>query len=521
MNLAQIIAKNVKRIPNGPAVISEEVQWSWREFNLKVNRLGNALGKLGVGKGDRVAMYLPNSPEYLVTYFAIAKLGATAVPFNIMFKSSEITYIVNNSRAKVLVAAAAEATNHVQGIRDQLPTMEHLIVVGEHQLANTVSYDELLAAGGDELIATECSQDDVVTILYTSGTTGQPKGAMLTHGNFYFNAELNALYTLHLNDQDSFLTGTPFCHIFFVLTVLGPMYKGSAVVTMPRFFPDKALELISKFQVTHFAGVPTMYIYMLQTYKSDPGKYDLSSWRFAQSAGAAMPAEYVTQIEKFFNVGFCECYGSTETSSTCTYGRLGHSKPGSIGLPADTWEIKIVDEENNEVTSGEVGEIIVKGPGVFKGYWDMPEATEAAFTGEWFHTGDLGRADEDGYLYIVDRKKDMLICGGYNIYPREIEEALYTHPAVLEAAVVGIPDAAKGEIPKAFITLKPEAEPISSEDIIAYCKDRMAAYKVPRVVEFLEQFPKNTSGKILKRTLKEMQLQDLTSGEREGRSELA
>ncbi|WP_206808787.1 class I adenylate-forming enzyme family protein [Paradesulfitobacterium ferrireducens] len=505
MNLARMIEQNAMRIPKNPAVINETVHWSWREFNLKVNQFANALSRLGVGKNDRVAMYLPNSPEYLVVYFAIAKLGATAVPFNIMFKSSEITYIINNSRAKVLVAAAAEAALNVEPIRSQLSTLEHVILVGEYELEDTLTYTGLLAGGSEEFTALECAEDDVVTILYTSGTTGQPKGAMLTHANFYRNAELNGSYTLHINDQDIFLTGTPFCHIFFVLAVLGPMFKGAATVTMPRFFPDKALELISKYKVTHFAGVPTMYIYMLQTYKADPEKYDLSSWRFAQAAGAAMPAEYIGQIERAFQIGYCECYGSTETSSTCTYGRLGHGKAGSIGLPAEMWEIKIVDEDNQEVPVGEIGEITVKGPGVFKGYWDMPEATAAAFSGEWFHTGDLGREDEDGYLYIVDRKKDMLICGGYNIYPREIEEVLYAHPAVLEAAVVGIQDAAKGEIPKAYITLKPNAGEVSPEDIIAYCKERMAAYKVPRVVEFLNEFPKNASGKILKRSLRELE----------------
>ncbi len=500
MNLAQIIEKNVRRIPNSPAVLSETVQWSWQEFELQVNRMGNGLRKLGVSKGDRVAMYLPNSPEYLVTYFAITKLGAIAVPFNIMYKSSEITYIVNNAQTKVLVAASDEAQKHVLDIRDQLPALENLVVVGD-KVDGAVSYADLLAGGESELPMAECAEDDVVTILYTSGTTGQPKGAMLTHGNFYYNGELNGNCTLHLNDQDRFFTGTPFCHIFFVLTVLGPMYKGSAVVTAPRFFPDKALELLSKFKVTHFAAVPTMYIYMLQTYQADPGKYDLSAWRFAQSAGAAMPAEYISLIEQAFGVGFCECYGSTETSSTCTYGRLGHGKAGSIGLPAENWQIRLVNEENNEVPQGEVGEITVKGPGVFKGYWGMPEATEQAFSDGWFHTGDLGKADEDGYLYIVDRKKDMLICGGYNIYPREVEEVLYTHPAVLEAAVIGVPDAAKGEIPKAYVSLKPGAK-ATEEEVVAFCKERMAAYKVPRLVEFMDVLPKNASGKILKRSLR-------------------
>ncbi|MDA8235271.1 MAG: long-chain-fatty-acid--CoA ligase [Clostridia bacterium] len=504
MNLAEIVNKNALRIPQRPAIISEQGQLTWQEFYLQVNQMGNALRKLGVTKGDRVAMYLPNSPEYVVTYFAISKLGAIAVPFNIMYKSSEIDYIINNSGAKVLVAAAEEAQKYVMNIRDKLPSLQELIIVGEHQITDALSYSLLLAEASGELETLECAPNDILTILYTSGTTGQPKGAMLTHENLYYNAELNAFYTLHVNDQDRVLTGTPFCHIFFVLTVLGPMYKGAAVVPVPRFFPDKALELISRFNITHFAGVPTMYIYMLQTFKADPGKYNLSSWRFAQSAGAAMPAEFISQIEESFSVGFCECYGATETSSTCTYGRLGHGKAGSIGLPADTWEVRIVDGQNQELPVGEVGEIVVKGPGVFKGYWEMPEATAAAFNDQWFHTGDLGRSDQDGYLYIVDRKKDLLICGGYNIYPREVEEVLYTHPSVLEVAVIGISDDAKGEVPKAFITLKPDAEKVSENEIIAFCKERIAAYKVPRIVEIIANMPKNATGKILKRVLQDM-----------------
>jgi len=500
MNLVQIIEKNVRRIPQRTAVISETTNYTWEEFNRQVNRLGNALMKQGVSKGDRVAICLPNSPEYLVFYFAVVKLGAVAVPFNVMLKSAEITYIVNNSEAKLLIGLAEETMNKVLEIQTRMPSLEKVIVVGQHNLKDALSYPQMLEGESDELLQVDCAPDDIVTILYTSGTTGQPKGAMLTHSNFYNNAELNACYVLMISDQDRFMTGTPFCHIFFVLTVLGPMYKGAAIVTMPRFFPDKALELISKFKITHFAGVPTMYIYMLQTYLENPQKYNLQAWRFAQSAGAAMPAEYIPKIVEAFGTGFCECYGSTETSSTCTYGRLEHGKAGSIGLTADTWEVIIADNSNNPVAQGEVGEIAVKGPGLFRGYWKMPEATAEAFIDGWFHTGDLGRVDEDGYFYIVDRKKDMLICGGYNVYPREVEEVLYIHPAVLEVAVIGVRDEAKGEVPKAFITLRPGRQADEME-IIAFCKERMAAYKVPRVVEFPLELPKNASGKILKRAL--------------------
>jgi len=500
MNLSQIIEKHINRIPRSLAVISETTKYTWQEFNRQVNKMGNALTKLGVRKGDRVAVCLPNSPEYLVTYFGIVKIGAIAVPFNVMFKSEEIKYIINNSEAKLLISFDGETMNKVLETRDEIPTLEKVVLLGESSPKEAISYQQILNGESDELTAVDCAPDDVVTILYTSGTTGQPKGAMLTHSNFHENAELNGCYVLMVSDQDRFMTGTPFCHIFFVLAVLGPMYKGAAIVTMPRFFPDKALELMSKYEVTHFAGVPTMYIYMLQTYLESPQNYNLKAWRFAQSAGAAMPSDYIPKIVENFGVGFCECYGSTETSATCTYGRLDHGKDGSIGLPADTWQVIIADNQNNPLAQGEVGEIVVKGPGLFKGYWNMPEATSDALIEGWFHTGDLGRVDEDGYLYIVDRKKDMLICGGYNVYPREVEEVLYKHPSVLEVAVIGVKDEAKGEIPKAFITLRPGRK-AQEPEIIAYCKERMAAYKVPRMVEFPFELPKNTTGKILKRAL--------------------
>jgi len=500
MNLACIIEKNVRRIPQWPAVISETMKYTWEEFNCQVNKMGNALRELGVSKGERVIVSLPNSPEYLITYFAIVKLGAIAVPFNVMFKSTEVTYIANNSEPKVFVTLAGETLNRIMTMRDKISSIEKIIVVGDHGLDNVLSYPQILERASNQLEFVDCEPDDVVTILYTSGTTGKPKGVMLTHNNFYKQAELSSCYVTLITDQDIALTGAPFCHIFFISTVLGPMYKGAAVLTLPRFFPEKALELISKFNVTHFAGVPTMYIYMLEAYLENPQLYNLKSWRNALSAGAAMPREYITKLEETFNVNFGENYGCTETSSTVTYGRIGHGKVGSIGLPADTVEVIIGDENNQRVPPGEVGEIIVKGPGVFKGYWNMPEETEKAFVDGWFHTGDLGRADEDGYLYIVDRKKDMLICGGYNVYPREVEEVLYSHPSVLEAAVIGVADSAKGEIPKAFITLKQDIK-ADENDIIAFCKDRMAAYKAPRIVEIVPELPKNNSGKILKRVI--------------------
>ena len=504
MNISKMVETHALRNPDREAVIAENAVLSWLEFNSRIDSLGSALKQLGVEKGDRVALHLPNSPEYMISYFAVARIGAVVVPLNIMYKRTEIKYIINNSGASVFIAPAENAKENILGILDQLPGVKHLIVTGEEIEGGTLSFSRLIEEHkGSSLEILECDPDDTVTIMYTSGTTGQPKGAVLTHSNFWEQARLMAHYVLHINDQDRFLPATPYTHIFFVFGVLGPIYKGATVVCMPRFFPDIALEWISKYRVTHFCGVPTMYIQMLHHYQENQGEYDLRSWRFAQSAGAAMPEELIYRVEDNFNVGYCECYGSTETSTTCTYERLGHVKPGSIGLPPHNWQVKIVNDENREVPVGEVGEILVKGPGLFKKYWEMPEETAAAFTGDgWFHTEDLAYEDEDGYMFMVGRKKEMIICGGYNIYPREIEELLYTHPAILEAAVVGISDETRGEIPKAFVVLKPNQQ-VAADEIVSFCKERIAAYKVPRVVEFMSDLPKSATGKILKQRLAE------------------
>lgn len=503
LNLSNIIKTNAMWRPGSTAVISTEtdMKYTYAEFNSLVNRFGNALLDMGVKKGDRVALYLPNSLEFLIAHFAIARIGAVAVPFNVMFKGPEIKYIMNNSKAKVLIAAAKEAIMNAAGVLSELSDLKQMITVGEPAMDGAVSFATMISGGKDELEIVDCAPDDTVSILYTSGTTGQPKGAMLTHNNFLSNARINGTRVLHINDQDLFYTGTPFCHIFYVLSVLGPMYAGAGLVVSPRFMPDKTLDSISKYRVTHYAGVPTMWIYMLNEYT--PEKYDVTSWRFAQSAGASMPGEHIRKIEDTFGVGFCECYGSTETSSTVTFGRLGHGKVGSIGPPAPGYQVKVISEGGREMGPEEVGELVVKGPGIFKGYWEMPEATREVLSNEgWFKTGDLGQYDKDGYYYIVDRKKDMIICGGYNIYPREIEEVLYTHPKVFEAVVIGVPDKEKGEIPKAYITLKQDAK-AEPADIIQFCKEKMAAYKAPRHVELVKEFPKNPTGKILKRVIRD------------------
>ncbi|MDZ7761383.1 MAG: long-chain-fatty-acid--CoA ligase [Desulfovermiculus sp.] len=500
MNIASMLEYFAGFHPHYRAIIcgDDGREFTWQEFNALANRCANALLDLGVDKDDRVAVYLPNSPEYLITFFAVAKIGAVITPFNILFKSGEISYILNNSRARVLIGVSEETKANLINSKEEVPHLEQVVTCGD-PVDGTQNFHALIAQYPDSLNMVQTEADDHLALLYTSGTTGQPKGTKLTHGNWMANAALNGNDVLHINDQDLFLTGTPFCHIFFVLSTLGPLYKGAGVLTIQRFKPDTTLELISRYRVTHFAGVPTMYLYMLSSYS--PEAHDLSSWRFAQSAAAAMPEEYIEKITSTFGVGFCECYGSTETSSTVTYGRLGHGKPGSIGPVARGYEINIVDELDNPLPAEEVGEMCVKGPGIFHGYWGKPEASMEVLKDGWFHTGDMARCDSDGYYYIVDRKKDMIVSGGYNIYPREVEEFLYQNPKVMEVAVLGAPDAAKGEVVKAFISLR-EGEMLSEEEVIQFCKERMAVYKVPKYVEFMAELPKNATGKLLKRELR-------------------
>ncbi|AGL02043.1 class I adenylate-forming enzyme family protein [Desulfoscipio gibsoniae] len=500
MNVSDLITNNASFNPNYKAIIcgDDGREYTWSEFDKIINQLGNALVEIGVNKGDRVAIYLPNSPEFLFTYFAVAKIGAVATPFNILFKTAEITYILNNSRAKVLVGSGDEIDQNLIKVNAQTPHLEKIITVGK-PVEGAVDFYSIILECPEDFETVDCSSDDLATLMYTSGTTGQPKGAMLSHGNFISIAAVNSKM-VQINDQDLYMTATPYCHIFFVQSVLGPFHAGAGVVTMRSFNAEKTLELLSRYQVTHFAGVPTMYIFMLDQF--DSNKYDLSAWRLAVSAAASMPVEHINKIKATFGVEFSETYGATETSSTVTYGRVGHGRVGSVGPVGRGNRAKVVDNSGSELPAGEVGEILVKTPGVFKGYWEMPEATREAFDEGWYHTGDLGKFDEDGYLYIVDRKKDMIVCGGYNVYPREVEEVIYQHPKVMEAAVLGVKDPVRGEVPKAFIRLK-DNEEMTDQELIDFCKQMIANYKVPRNIEFMEELPKGPTGKILKRKLKE------------------
>jgi len=499
VNISDFVTRNAEETPGRVAVIcgDDGREFTWDKLNRLVNQFGNALIDIGIQKGDRVGLYVHNSPEFIIAYFGITKIGAVALPFNILFKAGEIGYILNDARAKAIFGASQEVKENLMPILNEMPSIEKVIVLGK-PVEGTVDFNTFISGKSDKLETVDCAEDDLASMLYTSGTTGRPKGVMLTHGNLIANGNANG-HEILANDQDLFFTGTPFCHIFFVTTILGPFSVGAGVLTASRFNPEKALELMSRYRVTHFAGVPTMYIFMLNVFS--PEKYDLSAWRFGQSAGYSMPVEHIKRIEETFQIGLCEFYGATETSATASYNRLGHGKPGSVGRVPRGWSCKIVDDSYNELPVGEVGEILVKGPGVFKGYWERPEATEEAFKDSYFCTGDLGKLDEDGYLYIVDRKKDLILNGGYNVYPREVEEILYQNNKILECAVIGEKDPDRGEVPIAFVVLK-EGEQLTESELIDFCKKNMASYKVPRRIKFIDEMPKSATGKLLKRMLK-------------------
>ena len=513
MNFArECLERNVKRVSQHTAIIHGPTnqRLSYVELNRRANRIANALTDMGVRKGDRVGIYLPNIPEFVIAFFAITKVGAITVPFNIMFKHMEIEHILNNSGCKCLFGALEPVSDNVLPFRDQLPHLDHIITVGkteEGKISSGVhAFNSLLDAFGADFETVDMRPDDPISLMYTSGTTGKPKGALASHRNWLEQTKLSAFQIVPMTDEDIVLTGGPFFHIYIIIAVLDTIYVGGTVLSLGRFFPDRALEFITRYKATHFMGTPTMWTYMIKEYQSHPEKYDVSSLWQGQSAGAPLQPALAEQIEKIFNIGLVECYGATECASTVTNTRFGHLTPGSPGWPPPGWEIKIMNDRRQELPPGEIGELWCRGPGLVKEYWQDPDMTAARFVDGWWRSGDLayvqGCSQTSSKVFIAGRKDDMIVCGGYNLYPNEIENYLMQHPGVLYAYVVGIPDAEKGQIPKAFIVMKPNQKTTETE-IIQFGKNIMAAYKAPRIVEFIsfDELPKTASGKINRKRL--------------------
>jgi long-chain acyl-CoA synthetase len=486
-NLANILTESVRRHPDRPAIRLDDVLVTYAQLDELTARAAGWLRARGIEPGHRVAIALPNVVQFPVLYYGALRVGATVVPMNPLLKSREIEHYLRDSGAKLALmwtSVAAEAQSAAEA------TGTEVVVVD----------DDTMAAAAQWPCAPEVADredDDTAVILYTSGTTGAPKGAQLTHANLYRNATtFAAMFDL---DHDDVVLGTlPLFHAFGQSNGLNASIAvGACVSLVPRFDATAVLRLIERHRVTVFEGVPTMYVGLLN---ADATGADTSTLRMCASGGAALPVEILNGFQQTFGAPILEGYGLSETSPTASYNRPGRSKPGSIGLPLNGVEMDLVNSDGTATAPGEIGEIVIRGHNVMKGYWNRPEATEAAIIDGWFHTGDLATRDEDGFYYIVDRQKDMIIRGGYNVYPREIEEVLYEHPAVREAAVIGVPHATHGEEVAAAVALRPGAV-ATADELRAYVKARVAAYKYPRLVWFVDALPKGPTGKILKREI--------------------
>lgn len=492
--LAEMLAESAKKYPEKYALISQEKFLTYGELEREVKKAAAALKRLGVKKGDAIGLLLPNTFQFVIAYYAVAYLGGIIVPMNIMFKPLEITYIMNNAQAKLLITTEAFAKTAYQAKAD-IPSLEHILVKGSDEYG--LMWEKLLEQETDSPAAENVEEDDVLIYLYTSGTTGKPKGAMLTHANLYYNA-LGMAQRSKASADDVYLCVLPLFHTFAATCCMNtPLSQGGTIVLMENFIPQTLLKNIARYKVTIFTAVPSMYTVIANM---DIKDIDLSSIRLCISGGASLPVEIMQKTQQKLNCVVLEGYGLSETSPVVTFNLLDKVKPGSIGVALEGIETKIFDDNDQECPLGTVGEIVTKGPNVMKGYLGLPEESAKALRNGWLHTGDLGRMDEDGYIFLVDRKKDLVIVAGLNVYPREVEEVIYTHPAVLETAVIGVPDKLRGEALKAVVVLKPGAD-LQEKDIIKYCRGRLAAYKVPRLVEFIAELPKNATGKILKREL--------------------
>jgi len=489
-NLATILTDSRERHGERTALKLDDNEVSYEMLDEATKRLVGVLQDKGFEGGDRVGIMLPNVPYFAVIYYGVLRAGGTVVPMNPLLKGREVEFYLSDPGAKILFAwhdfaEAAEKGAEAAG--------------AECVLVKPGEFEQLV--GGAEPVEgmVDVAPDDTAVILYTSGTTGKPKGAELTHSNLKKNTEV-ARSLFDLGDDAITLGALPLFHSFGQTCGLNATVAGGGCLTLiPRFDPEKALEIIQRDKVTVFEGVPTMYGAMLNLENRD--QYDTSTLKVCASGGAAMPGEILRGFEDAFGCKVLEGYGLSETSPVASFNHPDKErKIGSIGTPIEGVEMKVVDDDGNEVPQGEIGEIVIKGHNVMKGYWNRPDATEESIKDGWFSTGDMAKVDEDGYFFIVDRKKELIIRGGYNVYPREVEEVLYEHPAVLEAAVIGVEDPEMGEEVGAAIVVK-EGENLSEDDVKSYVKEQVAGYKYPRKVWFVDELPKGPTGKILKREI--------------------
>jgi len=501
LNLALVLETGASSQPNSTAIISDNRRMSYAVLNAAADACAAGLARLGVAAGNKVALMLPNVPEFVIAYFGILKLGGCVVPLNILLKAAEIAYQLEDSDASTLIVDEALVPEARQALRG-VESCSIRVVVGKQAPEGWHCFDDVLEGSGTGFNTVQSFPDDTAVILYTAGASGRPKGAELSHFNMFFNAVVTTDRLCRLTASDVSLAVLPLFHSLGQTCVMNAtLYAGGALVLQPRFEPEKVLQAIQREHVSVLIGVPTLFWY-LQHY---PGveKYDRSSLRMCCSGGAALAPALLREFQERYGQSIFEGYGLSETSPVASFNPIDRPpRPGSVGLPIYGVQIRIVDEAGRVLPTGQVGEIVVRGHNVMKGYYKRPGATAEAIRGGWFHSGDLGRVDEQGYVYVVDRKKDLIIRGGFNVFPREVEDVLAAHPAVAEVAVAGVPDEVMGEEIKAFVVLELD-EAVDAEDLIEYARKRLAAYKYPRSIEFRTELPKDAAGKVLKRRLAE------------------
>ncbi|WP_082234695.1 long-chain-fatty-acid--CoA ligase [Halobacillus massiliensis] len=505
MNLSDQLTVTAQREPEKTAYVFQDQEVSYKVFDDSVTKFASQLSKFGYKKGDHIALVSGNSPLFMVGLYGALRAGVTVIPINPTYTADEMVYILKNGDVRGVITVDLLMEKFEQ--LDNELMVENYFVGDSGAKSNSSSlnykmkpFTDLVEDGDLHYKGPDLSSDDTAVILYTSGTTGKPKGAMLTHQNLYSNATDTADY-LRINSHDRIVATLPMFHVFCLTVALNaPIMNGGTILIVPQFSPDDVFRIAGKYKATVFAGVPTMYNYLLQTGREKVDTF--KDMRICVSGGSSLPVTLLYDFEKMFKVRISEGYGLSEASPVTAFNPLDRPrKPGSIGTNITNVENKIVDELGEEVPVGEVGELIVQGPNVMKGYYKMPEETAVAIKDGWLYTGDMAKKDEEGYFYIVDRKKDMIIVGGYNVYPREVEEVLYSHPDISEAAVVGAPHPESGETVVCFVVSADEN--LDETKLKEFCKKSLAKYKQPSEIHFMAELPKNTTGKILRKNLRD------------------
>jgi long-chain acyl-CoA synthetase len=499
MNIAELALKSVETGEH-TSIIFEGQEITNKQMNRASNKLGNALTNLGVQRGDRIILQMPNCPEVLQSFQAISKIGAIIVPISYQVGQEEINFIYQDAGATAVITSP-EFYEKVNIARSKVAGLDKVIIVGSEAPAGAFLFHKLVDDASDELEMVETADDETAVLVYTSGTTGTPKGVMLTHAGLHF-AAVSQQESCNLPQDLVTIAILPLCHAFGIAMMNGAFLRlHGKVVLMRQFNLENFFENVQKYRVQSVPAVPTMYVYM--TMYPDPKKYDLSSVKIWLSGSAPLPLETSQRFKEKFGGEIVQGWGLTETGANNTSNVHVPNRVGSIGQPMNGIEMKVFDDNQNEMPQGKEGEIVVGGPVVMKGYWNRPEMTAEIVRNGWLHTGDIGYVDQDGYFFITDRKKDIIIKGGENISPRSIEEVLYNHPAVAEAAVVGMKDTVYGEDIKAFVTLKP-GDTATPGELIEFCQGKLKNFFVPKEVVIIPAMPKTLVGKILKKELRKM-----------------